>query len=60
MNNFLTSEDVCELLNIKKTYLYRLINEKGSPVIKLGQRSLRFNEKAVDNWLEKKQQGIGY
>lgn len=54
---YLTPDEICEWLNIKKPYLSRLINEKQFPVIKLGHRSLRFDEEAVNNWLEKRKQG---
>ena len=54
----LTPGDICEWLNIEKKYLSRLINEKGFPVIKLGHRSLRFDEKSVNKWLEKHKQGL--
>jgi len=54
---YLTTEKICELLAIKKTYLSRLINEKQFPVIKLGHRSLRFDERAVKNWINKHKQG---
>ena len=58
MNKFLTSDDICEWLNIEKAYLSRLINEKQFPTIKLGHRSLRFDEKSVNKWLEKHRQGL--
>ena len=58
MTKFLTSEQVCEWLNIERTYLSRLINEKQLPVIKLGQRSLRFDEIEINKWLENRKQGL--
>jgi len=55
---YLTPDDICEWLVIEKTYLYRLINEKQFPTIKLGHRSLRFDEKSVNKWLDKRKQGL--
>ena len=57
---YLTPDEVCEWLSIEKTYLSRLINEKQFPVTKLGHRSLRFDEKSVTSWLEKRKQGVGH
>ena len=57
---YLTSDEVCKWLHIEKAYLSRLINEKEFPVTKLGHRSLRFDEKSVSNWLEKRKQGTGH
>ena len=55
---YLTSSEICELLSIEKTYLSRLINEKQFPVTKLGHRSLRFDEKSVEKWLDDRKQGL--
>lgn len=55
---YLTSDEVSEWLSIEKTYLYRLINERQFPTIRLGSRTLRFDETEVIKWLEKRKKGF--
>ena len=57
-NRMLTSDGICEWLSIKKSFLYRLVNTKQFPVIKLGHRSLRFDRKLVQRWLDAHKQGL--
>ena len=55
---YLTSDEVSEWLSIEKTYLYRIINERQFPTIRLGARTLRFDETEVIKWLEKRKKGF--
>ena len=55
---FLTPDEVCDWLNIEKTYLYRLINERQFPVVRLGSRTLRYDENEVIKWIEKRKSGL--
>ncbi|MCH8272260.1 MAG: helix-turn-helix domain-containing protein [Candidatus Marinimicrobia bacterium] len=57
-NNLLTPSEVCDLLNIERSYLYRLQNEKKFPCIKLGSKTLRYDKRAIEKWLLKSQQGL--
>jgi len=56
--SFLTPEEVCDLLNINQSLLYRLQNEKQFPVIKIGHRTLRYDKQAIEKWLSKFHQGL--
>ena len=54
----LNPDEVASWLGIEKSYLYRLVSEHQFPCIKLGYRKLRFFERDVLLWLEKKQKGL--
>jgi excisionase family DNA binding protein len=51
MDRLLTAEQVCDMLQITKRYLYRLTSEQRIPHYKMGQ-SLRFREREVDDWVK--------
>ncbi len=53
-NRLLTTQEVCELLKISKSYLYWLTHQKKIPHIKM-QGHLRFRESAIDNWLREQE-----
>ena len=46
----MTVQEVCELLNVQKTYVYWLTHRKKIPYIKI-QGHLRFRRTAIDEWI---------
>ena len=50
MDRLLTVQEVCELLQVRKTYIYWLTHQKRIPHIKM-QGHLRFRQSAIDDWL---------
>lgn len=46
----LTIQEICELLKVKKTYIYWLTHQKKIPYIKM-QGHLRFRQSDIDDWL---------
>ena len=46
----LTLDDVCRLLNLKKSYLYHLTHNRRVPFIKIGNH-VRFRRSDVEQWL---------
>ena len=51
IDRLLTVQEVCELLNVRKTYVYWLTHRKKIPHIKL-QGHLRFRQSAIDEWIK--------
>jgi excisionase family DNA binding protein len=49
-DRLLTVQEVCELLNVRKTYVYWLTHRKKIPHIKM-QGHLRFRQSAIDEWI---------
>lgn len=49
----LVAEEVAELLRVDKQRVYELARTKQIPVIRLGERQYRFDEQAIQKWLEK-------
>ncbi|MFC1716614.1 helix-turn-helix domain-containing protein [Candidatus Poribacteria bacterium] len=49
-DRLMTVQEVCELLNVRKTYVYWLTHRKKIPYIKL-QGHLRFRKAAIDEWI---------
>ncbi len=49
----LTVADVAELLQIKKTTVYKLVYEKRIPVLKISSKMLRFRKQDIDEWIQK-------
>ena len=47
----LTPEEVCQLLKVKRSYLYDLTHRNQIPHLKLG-RHLRFRRRELESWLE--------
>lgn len=48
---YLSVEEACEFLGIKRTKLYRLKKEGGLPYIRLGG-SLKFDEEDLVKWMD--------
>ena len=57
LNRLLNPDEVADWLDIEKSYLYRLISERKFPCVKLGHRKLRFRERDIIVWLNKRSQG---
>ena len=51
MEKYLTIEEVCDILQVKKHYIYALTSQKRIPFIKIG-RFLRFRREEIDEWLK--------
>ena len=49
-DKLLTVQEVCELLQVSRTYVYWLTHRKKIPYIKM-QGHLRFRQSAIDEWL---------
>ena len=49
-DKLLTVQEVCELLEVSKNYIYWLTHKQKIPHIKM-QGHLRFRRSAIDNWL---------
>lgn len=50
-DRLMTVQEVCELLNVRKTYIYWLTHRNKIPYIKL-QGHLRFRKAAIDEWIQ--------
>ena len=50
LDRLLTVQEICDLLQVPKTYVYWLTHRKRIPFIKM-QGHLRFRESAIDEWL---------
>lgn len=48
----LTMDDVCELLKVKKSWLYRQVEAREIPAVKLGNQ-LRFRQAAIEDYLQR-------
>jgi excisionase family DNA binding protein len=53
-DRLLTIQEVCELLNVSKSYVYRLTSEKKIPHIKL-MGHLRFRRQEIDSWVSEQE-----
>jgi len=54
MERLLTIEDVCELLQISKSLIYKWVHYGFVPHIKIGTK-LRFKESQIENWLKRRE-----
>jgi excisionase family DNA binding protein len=55
MEKYLTIEEVCDILQVKKHYIYGLTSRKQIPFVKLG-RFVRFERDKIEKWLKDKAQ----
>ena len=51
LDRLLTVQEICELLQVKTTYIYWLTHLKKIPHIKM-QGHLRFRQSAIEEWLD--------
>jgi excisionase family DNA binding protein len=57
-DRLLTVQEVCELLGVKRSYIYSLTHTKQIPHIKI-VGTLRFRQKEIDKWLNAQEVGSG-
>lgn len=57
MNEYLTTDDVAKLLRVSKPTVRKAVAKQGLPAIRLGEKVLRFERRAVEAWLEEQQKG---
>jgi len=50
--NFLKEKDVCVLLGISRSTLYRLRMENGFPHQNVGEKLVRYRLSEIENWLD--------
>ena len=50
LDRLLTVQEICDLLQVPKTYIYWLTHTKRIPFIKM-QGHLRFRQSEIDEWL---------
>ena len=53
MSPLMTVDELSNLLNCSRSYIYRLVHERRIPFLKLGHRQLRFNPQEIQEWLSK-------
>lgn len=54
--SLLNAEQVCQMLQVKKSYLYHLTHNNRIPYLKIGNH-LRFSEEDLWKWLEERKNG---
>lgn len=52
MDGWMTSEQVCDWLQLRQDYLYTLVADGRIPFVKLGPRILRFRRTELEAWIE--------
>jgi excisionase family DNA binding protein len=52
----LTVRDIMARLRVSRPKVFELKRERGLPFIKMGARTLRFPERAVNQWLKERKQ----
>ena len=52
MERLLTIDDVAEMLQVKKSTVYSLVQRRFIPFIKLSRKLLRFRESEIREWIE--------
>ena len=50
MEKYLTIEEVCDILQVKKHYIYALTSQRKIPYLKIG-RFLRFDRGKLEQWI---------
>ena len=51
-DQYLSVQDVCELLNLKKNFVYKLVNEGKIPHLRF-EKLIRIRRSDVDIWITK-------
>lgn len=44
-------KDLAKMLNVKPTFIYKMIEDNKIPYITLGRKTYRFKPKAIEAWL---------
>jgi len=52
--DLLTVDELCVLLKVKKSWVYRSSHEGRLPVVRISSRCIRFRRTEIDRWLRKK------
>jgi excisionase family DNA binding protein len=47
----LSAEDVAELLGVPRTFVYALARRGDLPVVRVGERYVRFRAEALERWI---------
>lgn len=47
----LSAEDVAELLGVPRTFVYALARRGDLPVVRVGERYVRFRAEALEQWI---------
>jgi excisionase family DNA binding protein len=53
MNNLLKTDEVAELLKVKKSTIYSLVHRNKIPHIKISHKILRFRQSEIEAWLDR-------
>lgn len=48
----LTVRGVMATLHVSRSTVFRLMREKGLPSVKIGTRTLRFEQRAIERWVQ--------
>ncbi len=57
VDEFVTLDDLCDWLKLKKDYVYALTSQRAIPHLKIG-RHLRFSRQEILEWLEQQKQPV--
>ena len=57
VDEFVTLDDLCDWLKLKKDYVYALTSQRAIPHLKNG-RHLRFSRQEILEWLEQQKQPV--
>jgi len=52
MDKLLKVEDIQEILNIKKSKAYELVNTPGFPAIRIGAKMIRIPQEDFEQWIK--------
>lgn len=55
MNRLLTVDELCEILNCKKSFIDLLVHERQIPYVELEHKTLRFDVAAIEAWLQSRE-----
>jgi len=54
LEDLLTPDDLCKLLKVEMSWVYRAVRQREIPFVKLG-KYLRFHRPSVEKWLAESQ-----
>jgi len=54
MERLLTIEDVCDLLQVSKSLVYKWVHYQFIPHLKIGTK-VRFKQSQIENWLKRRE-----
>ncbi len=56
LSRLLTPREVADLLQVRVSFVYRLAREGRVPVVRLGERYVRFDRGALERWIAEREQ----